>query len=162
MDKDFLTVIRSISDKLLQRGFRLTIAESCTGGFICNAVTNMPGSSGFFDLGVVVYSEEAKRTVLGISASLLRKHGTVSEEAAVAMAKGAKRLSGSDVSLSVTGVAGPESIEGKEVGLIYMAVAMEDMEETQGIRLTGEREDIKRQASLEALQFLNQVLRIWL
>ena len=78
------------------------------------------------------------------------------------MAKGARRLSGSDVSLSVTGIAGPESIEGKEVGLIYMAVAVEDMEETQGIRLTGEREDIKRQASLEALQFLNQVLRIWL
>jgi PncC family amidohydrolase len=162
MDKDFLTVIGKLSDKLLERGLRLSIAESCTGGFISDAVTNMPGSSRFFDLGVVGYSEEAKRSVLGISASLLRKHGTVSEETAVAMAKGVRRLSGSDVSLSVTGIAGPESIEDKEVGLIYMAVAMEDIEKSQGIRLTGEREEIKKQASLEALQFLNQVLRIWL
>jgi nicotinamide-nucleotide amidase len=162
MDKDFLTVIRKLSDKLLERGLRLSIAESCTGGFISDAVTNMPGSSQFFDLGVVAYSEEAKRSVLGISASLLRKHGTVSEETAVAMAKGVRRLGGSDVSLAVTGVAGPEGIEGKEVGLVYMAVAIEDMEKSQGVMLPGEREEIKRQASLEALQFLNQVLRIWL
>lgn len=162
MDKDFLTVIRKIADKLVERDYRLSVAESCTGGFISHAITNLPGSSRFFDLGVVSYSEEAKRSVLGVSAFSLKRHGTVSEETAIAMAKGVKRISGTNVALSVTGIAGPEIIEGKEIGLIYIAVAMEDMEKSQGIRLTGEREDIKKQASLEALKFLNQVLRIWL
>jgi nicotinamide-nucleotide amidase len=162
MDKDFLTVIERISDKLVERDYRLSVAESCTGGFISHAITNLPGASNFFDLGLVSYSEESKRSVLGISASLLKKHGTVSEETAIAMAKGVRRLSGTDVSLSVTGIAGPEIIEDKEIGLIFMAVAMEDMEKAQGIRLTGEREDIKKEASLGALKFLNQVLRIWL
>lgn len=162
MDKDFLTVIKKIADKLVERDYRLSVAESCTGGFISHAITNLPGSSRFFDLGVVSYSEEAKRSVLGVSAFSLKRHGTVSEETAIAMAKGVRRISGTNVALSVTGIAGPEIIEGKEIGLIYIAVAMEDMEKSQGIRLTGEREDIKKQASLEALKFLNQVLRIWL
>jgi len=162
MDKDFLTVIKKISDKLIERKFRMSVAESCTGGYIAHAVTNLPGASKFFDLSVVSYSEEAKKSVLGVSASLVRKHGTVSEEAAIAMAKGVRRISGADVALAVTGIAGPEIIEEKEIGLVYIAVVMEDMEKSMGIRLTGEREEIKVQASLEALKFLNQILRIWL
>ncbi len=162
MDKDFLTVIRKISDTLVAREFRLSVAESCTGGLISDAITNLPGSSGFFELGVVSYTENAKRSALGVSASLLRKYGSVSEETAIAMAKGVRKRSGTDVALAVTGIAGPEPLEDKEIGLVYMAVATEDLEKSTGIMLTGDREEIKKQASLEALKFLNQVLRIWL
>ena len=161
MDKDFLNIIREIADVLTSRGLRLSVAESCTGGFISNAITDFPGSSKFFQLGVVSYSEESKKSVLGISASLMNKHGMVSEETASAMAEGVRKLGCSDVSLSVTGVAGPESMEGREPGLVYMAVSVKEHLESMGMKLEGGREDIKRQASLEALKFLRRVLDIW-
>jgi PncC family amidohydrolase len=162
MDTDFLTVVEKIAVRLTENGLRLSIAESCTGGFISDAVTNLPGSSKFYEMTVVSYSERAKRSVLGISASFLKKHGTVSEETAVAMAKSVRELGNSEIGLSVTGIAGPETVEDKEVGLVYMAVAIEDLVKSKGTKLTGSREDIKREASLEALRFLDQVLRLWL
>ena len=162
MDTDFLTVVEKIAARLTENDLRLSIAESCTGGFISDAITDLPGSSKFYEMSVVSYSERAKRSVLGISSSLLKKHGTVSEETAVAMAKSVRELGGSEIGLSVTGVAGPETIEGKEVGLVYMAVAIEDLLKSKGAKLTGSREEIKRGASLEALRFLDQVLRLWL
>jgi len=162
MDKDFLTVIKEISGVLTKNDLGLSIAESCTGGFISNAITNLPGSSRFFEMSVICYSTESKKSVLGISASLLKKHGTISEQTSVAMAKAVRNLSGSDISLSVTGIAGPESIEDKDAGLIYMAVATRGLVESKGMKFSGDREEIKRQASLAALKFLNQVLRIWI
>jgi PncC family amidohydrolase len=162
MDTDFLTVVEKIAARLTENDLRLSIAESCTGGFISDAVTNLPGSSKFYEMTVVSYSERAKRSVLGISASLLKKYGTVSEETAVAMAKSVRELGNSEIGLSVTGVAGPETVEDKEVGLVYMAVAIEDLVKSKGTKLTGSRADIKREASLEALRFLDQVLRLWL
>lgn len=155
-------MVKQVAEKLGEKRYRLSVAESCTGGFISHSITNLPGSSDFFDVGVVSYSEESKKSILGISAFSLRKHGTISEETAIAMAKGIKKMSGTRVSLAITGIAGPETIEGKEIGLIFMAVAIGDHIESQGMKLTGEREEIKIQASLEALKFLNQVLRIWL
>lgn len=162
MDKDFLTLIRAISEKLQQKDLKLSVAESCTGGFISHAITNFPGSSKFFDMSLVSYSNESKMTVLGISSSLLRKQGVVSEDAAIAMAKSVRKLAKTDVSLSVTGIAGPETYEGKEIGLIYMAVVTEDWVESKGMRLTGDREEIKKQAAYEALTYLKQVLKIWI
>ncbi|MEJ2682811.1 MAG: CinA family protein [Candidatus Sulfobium sp.] len=162
MDSDLLTVVEKIAARLTEKGLRLSIAESCTGGLISNTVTNLPGSSKFYEMSVVCYSEKAKRSVLGISASVLKKHGTVSEETAIAMAKSVRELGDSEVALSVTGIAGPETVEEKEVGLVYMAVAIEDLVKSKGIKLTGDREDIKRGASVEALRFLDQVLRLWL
>lgn len=162
MDSDFLSAVEKIAARLTEKDLRLSIAESCTGGFISNAVTNLPGSSNFYEMSVVCYSEKAKRSVLGISASLLKKHGTVSEEMAVAMARAVRQLGNTKIALSITGVAGPETLEDKEVGLVYTAVAIEDLIKSKGARLTGDREDIKRAASLEALRFLDQVLRLWL
>jgi nicotinamide-nucleotide amidase len=162
MDSDFLTVVRKIAGRLTENNLRLSIAESCTGGFISNAVTNLPGSSKFYEMSLVCYSERSKRSVLGISSSLLRNYGTVSEETAVAMAKSVRDLGASEIALSITGVAGPERVEDKEVGLVYMAVAIGDIVKSKGMRLTGNREDIKKGASLEALRFLDQVLRLWL
>src|SRR5271169_2869451 len=108
MENEFLTVIKEIADRLIGKDLKLGVAESLTGGLIAHEITNLPGASKFFEMSVVSYSEKSKKTVLGVSASLLRKHGTVSEEAAVAMAEGVRKLSGADVSLSITGVAGPE------------------------------------------------------
>jgi PncC family amidohydrolase len=162
MENEFLDVIREISDKLVTRNLNLAIAESCTGGFISNAVSNLPGSSKFFELSVVSYSEEAKKSVLGVSASLLRKHGMVSEETAVAMVEGVRKVGHTDIALAVTGVAGPERMEDKDVGLVFIAVSVRGRVESEGRKLDGDREEIKRQASLEALRFLNRVLDLWL
>ena len=162
MENEFLTVINEISGRLAGKALKLGVAESCTGGLISHEVTNLPGASKFFEMSVVCYSEKSKRSVLGVSASLLKKHGSVSEEAAVAMAEGVRKLSGADVSLSITGVAGPEPLEDKNIGLVYMAVCLKDVVESKGLSLHGDRETIKRDASLEALRFLNQVLRLWL
>jgi PncC family amidohydrolase len=162
MENEFLTVIKEIANRLTEKDLKLGIAESLTGGLIAHEITNLPGASKFFEMSVVSYSEKSKKTVLGLSASLLRKHGTVSEEAAIAMAEGVKKLSGADVSLSITGVAGPETLEDKDIGLVYMAVCLKDMVESKGLSLHGDRETIKRDASLGALMFLNQVLRLWL
>jgi nicotinamide-nucleotide amidase len=162
MDKDFLTVVGKISDKLTAKGLKLSVAESCTGGFIANAITNLPGASQFFELGVVSYTAEAKKEVLGVGSSLLKKHGLVSEETAVAMAQAVKKLGHADVSLSVTGVAGPEPLEGVEIGIVFMAAAVRDVVESEGLRFTGDREEIKRKAALEALRYLNRVLDLWI
>jgi PncC family amidohydrolase len=162
MEKDFLTVVQEISEKLRTKGLTLSVAESCTGGFIANAVTNLPGASNFFELGVVSYSAESKKSVLGIRASLLKKHGVVSENTAVEMARAVRKLAHTDVSLSITGVAGPEPLEGLEVGLVYMAALVRDVVESKGARFTGDREAVKKKAALEALRFLNRVLDLWL
>lgn len=162
MDTDFQSLIEKVSDSLVKKGLKLSIAESCTGGFISNMITNLPGSSQFFEMSVVSYSEKSKRSLLGISSYQLKKYGAISEETAIAMAESILRKAKTDISLSTTGVAGPERMEDRDVGLVYFAVATADRVESRGMKFTGNREEIKRQASLEALKFLNQVIKIWL
>jgi len=162
IDKELLILVREIADKLSGRNLKLGVAESCTGGFLSNAITNLPGASNFFELSVVSYSGDVKKSVLGVSSSVLKKHGMVSEETAIAMTKGVMKLGHTDIGLSVTGVAGPERIEDKDVGLVFIAAAVRDRIESHGFKLSGDREEIKRQASLEALRFLKRVLDIWL
>ena len=162
IDKELSAVVREIAEKLSGRNLKLGVAESCTGGFLSNAITNLPGASKFFNLSVVSYSEDVKKSVLGVGSSILKKHGMVSEETAVAMMQGVMKLGQTDVAISVTGVAGPKRIEEKDVGLVFIAAAVGDRVESQGFKLSGDREEIKRQASLEALRFLKRVLDIWL
>lgn len=161
MENNFLTVIKKTSDILLKNNLKLSIAESCTGGFISNVITNFPGSSKFYEMSVICYSKRSKIALLGIRPSIIKKYGMVSEETAVAMAKSVLKLGKNDISLSITGIAGPERIEDKEIGLIFMAVVYKQYIEFKGMKLTGNREFIKKQASLEALHFLYQVLNIW-
>jgi len=162
MDKEIMAAVSEIADKLAAKNLKLGVAESCTGGFLSNAITNLPGASRFFKLSVVAYSEESKKSVLGVSPSIIKKHGMVSEETAIAMAQGVKKTGHTDIALSITGVSGPERMEDKDVGLVYIAAAVKDRIESQGLKFSGDREEIKRQASLEALRFLKQVLDIWL
>lgn len=158
MEEDLLAVVRSVSVKLTRMGMTLALAESCTGGYIANAITDLPGASGFFTLGVVAYSAGAKESVLGIPGADLEIFGTVSAETASAMARGVRQLSGAALGLSTTGVAGPDTVEGKDKGLVYIAVAYEGRLEAKTLRLSGDRQEIKRAASLEALRFLRGVL----
>jgi len=162
MDSAFLTVVEKIASKLIANNFKLCIAESCSGGYLSNTITDFPGSSRFFDLSVVSYSQRAKTSVLGVDYSVIKKHGMVSEETAVAMAVAVAELGGSDVSLSITGVAGPELMEGKPVGLVYTAVSVRGRTGARCMQFSGSREEIKRSASFEALIFLNGMLDAWL
>lgn len=111
-------------DKARAKGLRLTAAESCTGGLVAAALTEIPGSSDVFDRGFVTYSNEAKCDMLGVADALLNAHGAVSAEVARAMALGAIDHSQADVAVAVTGVAGPGggSLE-KPVGLVHFACA---------------------------------------
>lgn len=114
----------AVSALLLERGLTLSAAESCTGGLIAKRMTDLPGASKVFRGGVVSYVNDVKAGVLGVPEELLAQYGAVSEPVARAMAEGCRRLCGSDLAVSVTGVAGPESDDrGSEVGTVYIALA---------------------------------------
>jgi nicotinamide-nucleotide amidase len=105
------------------RGWHIVTAESCTGGLVSGALTDVAGSSDVFDRGFVTYSYPAKNAMLGVPEAMLRAHGAVSEEVARAMAEGAIAASGADLAVAVTGVAGPGASEAKPEGLVWFAVA---------------------------------------
>lgn len=139
----------------------LSVAESCTGGLIAHLITSQPGASLFFDSSVVTYSTESKIKLLGVRRSIIKRHGAVSEEAAIAMAKGIRGKRGTDFSLSITGNLGPEPMEGKKIGLVYMAVDWERGTESKGMLYEGDREEIKLKSAIGALSFLLEVARSW-
>ena len=146
---------------LKQRGATLTAAESCTGGLIAKRVTDVPGASAVFLGGVVSYTNGVKNKVLNVPQSLLDEYGAVSEPVAVAMAEGARALTGADYALSVTGVAGPDSDErGNPVGLVYIALAAPDgtvcVERNFGKR---SRDHIRAQSANTAFDMLRRKLQ---
>jgi nicotinamide-nucleotide amidase len=116
---------QTVLDRLQERGWMLATAESCTGGLIAAAITDIAGSSTVLDCGFVTYSNEAKQAMISVSPETLGRFGAVSAEAAVEMAQGAINASRADVAVSVTGIAGPGGGSAdKPVGLVHMAVAM--------------------------------------
>ncbi|MDR1367959.1 MAG: CinA family protein [Candidatus Accumulibacter sp.] len=134
---------------------RLTTAEPCTGGWVAQALTAIPGSSSCFDRGFVCYSNDAKREMLGVPSETLDRHGAVSEAAAAAMARGALRHSTSDWSLSITGIAGPDGgTPEKPVGVVCFAWACRDRCETRTRRFDGSREAVRGQSVSFALEGL--------
>jgi competence/damage-inducible protein CinA-like protein len=141
------------------RGWTISTAESCTGGLVSARLTNIPGSSEVFVGGVVSYSDDVKREALGVSAELLQRHGAVSPETAEAMASGARAALGTDVAVSVTGVAGPGGgSPEKPVGLVYLhAVTPEDSHGVE-LRLPGNRDAVRRRAAVSALHLLRRLL----
>ena len=144
--------IEKIISSLIEKNISVATAESCTGGKIASAVTDVPGASGIFGYGVVTYSNEAKVKILGVSQSTLDAHGAVSEETAYEMAKGLRKLSGADVAVSVTGIAGPGggSAE-KPVGLVYMGLAVNGEIFVKKNLFKGDRDEIRRQTVETAL-----------
>lgn len=145
---------------LTDRKLTLAVAESCTGGLVGHRLTQVPGSSGYMDRGLVCYSNRAKSDLLGVPAALIDKHGAVSAEVAAAMAKGARERAGVSVGLSVTGIAGPGgATPTKPVGLVYVGLDAEDgTAVTKEHRFHGDRSVIKQRSSQAALD----LLRRWL
>jgi CDP-diacylglycerol--glycerol-3-phosphate 3-phosphatidyltransferase len=136
-------------------GLTVSVAESCTGGMVGAAITDVPGSSAYFAGGVIAYSDEVKRRDLDVPADLLEKFGAVSREVAEAMAKGARSRFGTDIAVGVTGIAGPDSdATSKPVGLTYVAVASAERTSSTEFNFTGDRESNRRQATTEALRML--------
>ncbi len=133
----------------------LATAESCTGGLIGHRITNVPGSSKYFERGVIVYSNDAKIALLKIPAETLERYGAVSPETARAMADGIKALAQTDLGLAVTGIAGPSGgTADKPVGLVYIALATAEGTESQEFRFEGTRDAIKAQTADAALEMV--------
>jgi nicotinamide-nucleotide amidase len=145
---------------LLEKGQTLSVAESCTGGLITHRLTEVPGSSAYLECGFVTYSNESKVEQLGVAMDLIDEHGAVSEQVARAMATGARKRSGTDIALAVTGIAGPGGgSEDKPVGLVFIAVADEEGEAVERYQLPGGRSRIKLWTSQLALNLLRLRLR---
>jgi nicotinamide-nucleotide amidase len=163
MASDALTALATlVGTRLKAKGLKLAAAESCTGGWVAQVVTSVSGSSDWFDRGFVTYSNDAKREMLGVRAETLAAQGAVSEHTAREMAAGALDRSGAGVALAVTGVAGPTggSAE-KPVGMVCFAWALRGDEiRSETRRFEGDRESIRRQSVIRALQGLIERLEI--
>ncbi len=156
---DGQTLEEVVGALLKQRRFTISVAESCTGGMIGALITNISGSSEYFERGVVTYSNRAKTELLGVPAELIERHGAVSSEVAAAMATGIRERAGTDIGLSVTGVAGPGGgTEQKPVGLVYIGLAGSRGVRTAEYRFLGDREQIRRRSAQMALDMVRRYL----
>lgn len=155
MNTDLLTLSTTVGQALQARGLLLATAESCTGGGVAQAVTDVGGSSAWFERGFVTYSNGAKSTMLGVPADLIAAHGAVSEEVAAAMAQGALARSEARVAVSTTGIAGPTGgVPGKPVGTVCFGWAIDGRVQTQRLVFAGDRQAVRAQAVAHALQEL--------
>ena len=151
---------KTLAEILLSRNWTVSLAESCTGGLVCAALTELAGSSEWFERGYITYSNEAKTECLDVPVELIEFHGAVSEPVAKAMAEGARINSGSNVAISITGVAGPSggSVE-KPVGTVCFGWATENQTLTKTMHFEGDRQLIRKQATEFALAELIALLR---
>ncbi|HLE40776.1 MAG TPA: competence/damage-inducible protein A [Nitrospirota bacterium] len=144
---------------LKQRRLKLSVAESCTGGLIGARITNIPGSSEYFERGVVTYSNAAKTELLGVPAALMDRRGAVSREVAEAMAQGIRQAARTDLGLSVTGIAGPDGgTKEKPVGLVYISLSSAHGVKTEEHKFLGNREQIRTKAAQMALDTVRRHL----
>mgnify|MGYP001606531658 CR=1 FL=1 len=150
---DVSSLARTLADRLSNRRQWLAVAESCTGGLIAKTLTDLPGSSGWFERGLVTYSNLAKQDLLGVPAEIIEKYGAVSRETAEAMAAGLLGEAPVDWALSVTGIAGPGGgSPDKPVGLVWMAWAERKGRcDSAEFRFAGDRGEIRDQATVAAL-----------
>jgi nicotinamide-nucleotide amidase len=143
-----------IGDLLRKRGWTLSIAESCTGGLICDRITDVSGSSDYFMGGMVNYSNESKAKHLGISLGYIRKHGAVSSQVAKKMAQGVRKTFHTTFGLSTTGVAGPTGgTKRSPVGRVFIGIATGKRTWVKKLDLEGKRREIKEEAAERSLDF---------
>jgi len=149
------TLPGNVGRLLTDQGATLALAESCTGGMIAKLLTDIPGASAFLERGAVTYANSAKHDWLQVSPEILTRQGAVSRECAVAMAQGIRMVSGTDLGLAVTGIAGPDggTVE-KPVGTVYIALASAELTRVEEFRFGGSRERIRTLTSYTALDWL--------
>jgi nicotinamide-nucleotide amidase len=162
IDDALRTAATRVLDLFHARGLKLATAESCTGGLVAAALTDIAGSSAVVDCGFVTYSNEAKQAMLGVPAATLKRHGAVSAETAAAMAAGALKKSRADVSVAITGIAGPGGgTKEKPVGLVHFAGASRDGRRIARSRRYGKigRRRVRQRSVIEALDILAALTR---
>jgi nicotinamide-nucleotide amidase len=144
---------------LRNRGWRLTLAESCTGGWVAKSITDIAGSSAWFERGFVTYTNEAKEQQLGVGPALLAQQGAVSAGVVEAMARGALKASPADLALSISGIAGPDGgTPDKPVGLVWFAVAVRNgPTRSQAHVFQGNRDAVRRAAVAQGLTLIAEV-----
>jgi nicotinamide-nucleotide amidase len=154
-EEELEALARELAEAVGASGLTVSVAESCTGGLIGAAITDRPGSSAYFLGGAIAYANDVKRDLLGVPQALLSRFGSVSREVAEAMAVGARSRFGSDLAVSVTGVAGPGSdSQQKPAGLTFIAVASAGGTTSSEHRFEGDRRSNRRQAAAQALRLL--------
>lgn len=147
--------------KLIEKNITIATAESCTGGSLGKIITSVPGASGIYGYGFITYANEAKEKLLGVPHQVLETVGAVSPETALAMAEGARRVSGSDIGVSTTGIAGPGGgTPEKPVGLVYIAIADKNGSEYRKLNLTGDRDEVRRKTCEEVFKLVAERLNL--
>ena len=150
-----LDLAAQVGKALQDKGLILTTAESCTGGGVAQAITEIAGSSDWFDCGFVTYSNASKTEMLDVSAALIAQMGSVSEEVAAAMATGALGASNAHLAISTTGIAGPTgAVPGKPVGTVCFGWANADNVHTERLVFAGDRKAVREQSVIHVLQGL--------
>jgi nicotinamide-nucleotide amidase len=159
-DAALFALSAGVGELLLTRGLSLVAAESCTGGWIAKAVTDIPGSSGWFECGVVAYSYEAKEALLGVRPQTLERTGAVSQETVVEMVSGALARYGASVAVAVTGVAGPSGgTPDKPVGTVWIGWKRRGgYARSELFHFDGDREAVRRQTVAAALDGVRRIL----
>ncbi|MDH5715645.1 MAG: competence/damage-inducible protein A [Candidatus Aminicenantes bacterium] len=159
LGKGEVTLEGVVGELLREKGATLAVAESCTGGLLGSRITDISGSSDYFNRGIVAYSNVAKIEELDVPQELIESHGAVSPEVAKAMAEGVRRLSQTDYGIGITGIAGPTGgTPDKPVGLVYIGVASEAGTRVEKFILLGSRKKVKFQSAQKALEMLREVL----
>jgi nicotinamide-nucleotide amidase len=162
IEADLREAAKRVLERCRARGLHVATAESCTGGLVAAALTEIPGSSDVVDRGFVTYSDDAKWAMLGVPAATLKRYGAVSAQTAKAMAAGALKNSRADLAVSITGIAGPGGgSRQKPVGLVYFAAASRDGRHIARKRLYGDigRRRVRLRSVAEALALLQLVAR---
>ena len=159
MSTDILELAAQVGRALHARGLLLATAESCTGGGVACAVTEIAGSTGWFECGFVTYSNASKTELLDVPAALMAQLGSVSEEVAAAMATGALASSNAHVAVSTTGIAGPSgAVPGKPVGTVCFGWARGDAVHTERLVFSGDSQAVREQTVVHALQGLLRIV----
>lgn len=148
-----------VGQTLRRKKMTIAVAESCTGGFISNRITDISGSSHYFKMGLVAYSNKIKENILWIPGSIIDKYGAVSKQVALEMAEGVRAIADTDIGLGVTGIAGPTGgTKSKPVGMVYIALVSNKRRVERKFLFRGSRQDIKSQASQMALDLILKTL----
>lgn len=158
MRQEVPEAVTKLHDLFRQKQLTLSIAESCTGGLIGHYLTALPGASSFFIGGIIAYSAETKNNILGVSQQAIIRYGVVSDQTAREMAEKIRLLTDTDYSLSTTGNLGPDVLEGKERGLIYVAAGSKEKTVSRELRLSGDRDENKHDAALHAILLLIELV----
>jgi nicotinamide-nucleotide amidase len=154
MDNELFELAERLGQSLKANGHKIATAESCTGGWIAQVITDVPGSSAWFDRGFVTYSNNAKVQMLGVNPQTLAEHGAVSAEVAQQMAVGALANSEADWTIAVTGIAGPDGgSKEKPVGTVYIAWQNKNgFSKLERLQLSGNRHHIREQTVIKAIE----------